>query len=118
MVTSVGGDGALRQHFLDMGLIPGTKVTLMKYAPMGDPMQLMLHGYLLTLRLDDAAQIGISLDVPEPHPQPEIHGRIEHPGLGEGGRYHEEEQKRKSQQHLEEHVEIPADIQNQRLTFA
>lgn len=118
MVTSVGGDGALRQHFLDMGLIPGTKVTLMKYAPMGDPMQLMLHGYLLTLRLDDAAEIGISLDVPEPQPQPEIHGRIEHPGLGEGGRYHEEEQKRKSQQHLEEHVEVSADIQNQRLTFA
>lgn len=118
MVTSVGGDGALRQHFLDMGLIPGTKVTLMKYAPMGDPMQLKLHGYLLTLRLDDAAQIGISLDVPEPQPQPEIHGQIEHPGLGEGGRYHEEEQKRKSQQHLEEHIEVPSDTEHQRLTFA
>lgn len=118
MVTSVGGDGALRQHFLDMGLIPGTKVTLMKYAPMGDPMQLKLHGYLLTLRLDDAAQIGISLDVPEPQPQPEIHGQIEHPGLGEGGRYHEEEQKRKSQQHLEEHIEVSSDTEQQRLTFA
>ncbi len=121
MVTSVGGDGALRQHFLDMGLIPGTKVTLMKYAPMGDPMQLQLHGYLLTLRLDDAAQIGISLDVPEPQPQPVLHERIEHPGLGEGGRYHEEEQKRKSQMHLESHQETPEEAgENAKklLTFA
>lgn len=118
VVTSVGGAGALRQHFLDMGLIPGTIVTLMKYAPMGDPMQLKLHGYLLTLRLDDAAKIEISLDVPAAMPQPEIHGQIEHPGLGEGGRYHEEEQKRKSQQHIEKHN---ADIEvknNRQLTFA
>lgn len=118
VVTSVGGAGALRQHFLDMGLIPGTIVTLMKYAPMGDPMQLKLHGYLLTLRLDDAAKIEITLDVPAAMPQPEIHGQIEHPGLGEGGRYHEEEQKRKSQQHIEKHN---ADIEvknNRQLTFA
>ena len=118
VVTSVGGDGALRQHFLDMGLIPGTTVTLMKYAPMGDPMQLKLHDYLLTLRLDDAAQIDISLDVPSPQPQPEIRDRIEHPGLGEGGRYHEEEQKRKSQLHLEQHAVPEAQSSQQQLTFA
>ena len=123
VITSVGGDGALRQHFLDMGLIPGTTVTLMKYAPMGDPMQVKLHGYLLTLRLDDAAHIDISDKVPVAEPQPVIRDRIDHPGLGEGGRYHEEEQKRKSQQHLEMH-DNPAEQHTEatdgktRLTFA
>ena len=57
VVDTVGGSGALRQHFLDMGLIPGVEVTLVKLAPMGDPMELRIHGYELTLRLDDAAQI-------------------------------------------------------------
>ncbi len=56
-VLSVGGEGALRQHFLDMGIIPGAQVTLVKYAPMGDPMELRIHGYELTLRLEDAARI-------------------------------------------------------------
>ena len=56
-ITDVGGQGALRQHFLDMGLIPGADVTLVKFAPMGDPMELQIHGYELTLRLADAAQI-------------------------------------------------------------
>ena len=60
VVEAVGGAGALRQHFLDMGLIPGEKVTLVKFAPMGDPMELQIHGYSLTLRLDDAAQITVS----------------------------------------------------------
>ena len=59
VVDVVGGTGALRQHFLDMGLIPGAEVTLVKLAPMGDPMELRIHGYELTLRLDDAAQITI-----------------------------------------------------------
>ena len=59
-VDTVGGTGALRQHFLDMGLIPGAEVTLIKLAPMGDPMELRIHGYELTLRLEDAAQIGIT----------------------------------------------------------
>lgn len=59
VVDTVGGTGALRQHFLDMGLVPGAQVTLIKLAPMGDPMELRIHGYELTLRLDDAAQIGI-----------------------------------------------------------
>ena len=63
VVTRVGGDGALRQHFLDMGLIPGAEVTLVKFAPMGDPMELRLHGYELTLRLDDAARIADRLIV-------------------------------------------------------
>ena len=61
VVGTVGGEGALRQHFLDMGLIPGEEVTLVKFAPMGDPMELSIHGYELTLRLDDAARIGVTL---------------------------------------------------------
>ena len=59
VIQTVGGEGALRQHFLDMGVIPGAKVTLVKYAPMGDPMQLLIHGYELTLRLADAEKIEI-----------------------------------------------------------
>lgn len=59
VITTVGGQGALRQHFLDMGVIPGAEVTLIKYAPMGDPMELTIHGYELTLRLADAEKIGI-----------------------------------------------------------
>ena len=57
VIEKVGGEGALRQHFLDMGVIPGEEITLIKFAPMGDPMELMIHGYELTLRLEDAAQI-------------------------------------------------------------
>lgn len=53
VIIAVGGEGSLRQHFLDMGVIPGAEVTLMKYAPMGDPMELRIHGYELTLRLAD-----------------------------------------------------------------
>ena len=60
-IETVGGEGALRQHFLDMGVIPGTEVTLVKLAPMGDPMELRIHGYELTLRLADAGEIGITL---------------------------------------------------------
>lgn len=59
IITSVGGNGSLRQHFLDMGMIPGVEVTLMKYAPMGDPMELRIHSYELTLRLDDAKKIEV-----------------------------------------------------------
>ena len=89
IVDTVGGTGALRQHFLDMGLIPGEKVTLVKFAPMGDPMELQIHGYELTLRLDDAAQIGITPSAaPEAAPARKEHRMVEHPGLGEGGRYH------------------------------
>ena len=62
-ILSVGGSGALRQHFLDMGLIQGTEVTVVKYAPMGDPIELRIHGYELTIRLEDAENIEIS----EPH---------------------------------------------------
>ena len=58
-IVAVGGAGALRQHFLDMGVIPGAEVTLVKFAPMGDPMELLIHGYELTLRLEDAAKIEI-----------------------------------------------------------
>ena len=92
-VTYVGGSGSLRQHFLDMGLIPGSVVTLEKFAPMGDPMELRIHGYELTLRLDDAKKIGIDMTtkgVEDHTPIPPIKHHI-HPGLGEGGKYHDKE---------------------------
>ena len=90
VIDTVGGEGALRQHFLDMGLIPGERVTLVKFAPMGDPMELQIHGYELTLRLDDAARIAVT---PAANAPAAAHARreskmVEHPGLGEGGRYH------------------------------
>lgn len=107
-ILSVGGEGALRQHFLDMGVIPGAEVTLQKYAPMGDPMQLLIHGYELTLRLADAHEIKI---VPLPADSSCCEGEAaeqgagkttetadatgrkakqeEHPGFGESGRYHD-----------------------------
>lgn len=90
-ILTVGGEGALRQHFLDMGLVPGTEVTLVKYAPMGDPMELLLHGYELTLRLADAEKILVEPVNKEEEEQKkrEIKKReIPHPGLGEGGKYH------------------------------
>ena len=89
-VVSIGGEGALRQHFLDMGLIPDVEVTMIKLAPMGDPMELRLHGYELTLRLADAEKIGI-----EPVETASVHGQSStkrkpaaHPGLGEEGKFH------------------------------
>ena len=104
-ILSVGGEGALRQHFLDMGMIPGTQVTLQKYAPLGDPMELRIHGYELTLRLADAEQIEVA---PSPlplwgsasteekgdcstPPKGERGGGFPHPGFGEEGRYHDED---------------------------
>ena len=94
VITAVGGDGALRQHFLDMGVIPGTEVTIKKYAPMGDPMELMIHGYELTMRLADAEQIMVEpvtkrKEVPalELPPEDSLQKTV-HPGLGEGGRFH------------------------------
>ena len=96
-ITTVGGEGALRQHFLDMGLIPGADVTLVKFAPMGDPMELRIHGYELTLRLADAAKIEI-IPIKDQQRKSEVLPsaaepcvNCEHPGLGEGGRYHEKE---------------------------
>ena len=89
-VQSVGGEGALRQHLLDMGLIPGADVTMVKFAPMGDPLEVRIHGYELTLRLADAEKIKIE-NVRETAPESRRNGRgkpITHPGLGEGGRYH------------------------------
>lgn len=85
VIKSVGGEGALRQHFLDMGMIPGAEVTVVKLAPMGDPMELQIHGYELTLRLSEAAQI----EIEEIKERSQKHKRIEkvkdseHPGLGE-----------------------------------
>ena len=90
VVKKLNGEGALRQHFLDMGVIPGTEVTVIKLAPMGDPMELMLHGYKLTLRLDDADKIEVeSIAEASAHKKaPAKHKTAEHPGLGEGGKYH------------------------------
>ena len=94
-IRSVGGEGALRQHFLDMGLIPKGEVTMVKYAPMGDPMELRIHSYELTLRLADAEKIEIEniRDAVEPSEGKAAHKKdiskaIPHPGLGEGGKYH------------------------------
>ncbi len=87
-ITAVGGEGVLRQHFLDMGVIPGTEVTLVKLAPMGDPMQLTLHGYELSLRLSDAEKIEVA-PPEEPHRDiPHKGAKVHHPGFGEGGRFH------------------------------
>ena len=105
-VVEVGGEGALRQHFLDMGLIPHAQVSMVKHAPMGDPVEVRIHGYELTLRLDDAARISIA-DVrdedaaaagPGAAARAETRragaastpGGVDHPGLGEGGaRFHD-----------------------------
>ncbi len=89
-ILSVGGEGALRQHLLDMGLIKGADVTVVKYAPMGDPIELRIHGYELTIRLDDAAKIDITdvRDGGEVHEDASVPS-VEHPGYGEGGRYHD-----------------------------
>lgn len=89
-VISVGGEGALRQHFLDMGLIPGAQVTMVKYAPMGDPVEVRIHGYALTLRKDDAAKIVIDnvRDAEEESGKADRARPVVHPGLGEGGKYH------------------------------
>ena len=105
-ILAVGGEGALRQHFLDMGVIPGTQVTLQKYAPLGDPMELRIHGYELTLRLADAEKIVIETPDPDPFPKEEGGGGMYkkslsprgevggglHPGFGEEGHYHEEDE--------------------------
>ena len=107
IVKEVGGEGALRQHFLDMGIIPGASVTVVKYAPMGDPVELRVHGYELTLRLDDAAKILVDLICEDELAEgeqventndnktckpcksaKELKKKGVHPGLGEGGKYH------------------------------
>ncbi len=91
-IDVVGGDGALRQHFLDMGVIPGAEVTVVKYAPMGDPVELRIHGYELTLRLADADSIQVTkLDTITPEPAPQVKKRAvqPHPYFGEPGVHHE-----------------------------
>ena len=88
-VRTVGGEGALRQHFLDMGIIPGAEVTMVKYAPMGDPVEVRIHSYELTLRLADPGRIAIDemRDAVKEKEQPDAKA-IPHPGFGEGGKYH------------------------------
>ncbi len=98
-IMTVGGEGALRQHFLDMGVIPGAEVTMIKYAPMGDPIELRIHGYELTLRLADAEKIEIKKEPKKTEETADEAGdetsaransrkKTEHPGLGEEGRFH------------------------------
>ena len=102
VITNVGGEGGLRQHFLDMGLIAGTEVRVQKFAPMGDPMEVCIHGYALTLRLAEAEQIEVAPKTDETAKAPEInndaqdeaylnslHDHYSHPGIGEAGKYHD-----------------------------
>ncbi|MBR6959707.1 MAG: fused ferrous iron transport protein A/B, partial [Clostridiales bacterium] len=96
-ITEVGGEGALRQHFLDMGMIPGAEVTVIKLAPLGDPMELRIHGYELTLRLAEAEQITIEQIEPGEESEKQVNKKTlsgrktnEHPGLGEEGKFHRE----------------------------
>lgn len=92
-IVSVGGEGALRQHFLDMGIIPKAEITMVKYAPMGDPVEVRIHSYELTLRLADAEKITIeNIYEKKPLPPKQTSKLIDHPGLGEGGRYHNKEE--------------------------
>ena len=86
VINSEGGDGALRRHFLDMGVIPGAEVRIVKLAPMGDPIQLLIHGYELTMRLSDAENISVTLI--DEHTAKEKSRSKYHPGLGQGGKYH------------------------------
>ena len=99
VIESVGGEGATRQHFLDMGVIPGAEVTLIKFAPMGDPMELRIHGYELTLRLSEAEEIGIrpvgTSEAGEKSTSKKKHHHHHHPGLGEGGIFHEKSTEKK-----------------------
>lgn len=90
LILAVGGEGMLRQHFLDMGVIPGERVTVVKLAPLGDPMELRIHGYELTLRLSEAEKIEVQeiTDEQENLEKDVPLKKSEHPGLGEGGRYH------------------------------
>ena len=88
IIRMVGGEGALRQHFLDMGVIPGVEITLIKFAPMGDPIEFRIHGYELTLRVEDAMQIQIErLSAPSRAASiPHSARHASHPGLGDGGK--------------------------------
>ena len=115
-ILNVGGKGSLRQHFLDMGVLPGVPVTLVKYAPMGDPMELRVHGYELTLRRADARKIDVTPIAVSDMPKRPVRNSApepQHPGLGEGGHYHQEQEKAegRSQSQTKRDKEV-------RLTFA
>lgn len=115
-ILGVGGKGSLRQHFLDMGMLPGVPVTLIKYAPMGDPMELRVHGYELTLRRADAKQIEVS-PIVHSHAQatmpPNLSPEPQHPGLGEGGHYHQEQERAEGREQSSARTE-----KDRHLTFA
>lgn len=113
-VIEVAGEGSSRQHFLDMGVLPGAEITLVKYAPMGDPMELRVHGYELTLRKEDAKRIEVTLLEDSPTSgQPDLGNAVpetimpmqqelQHPGLGEGGHYHEQQEREKAREHSQQ----------------
>ena len=90
-IEAVGGEGSLRQHLLDMGVIPGAHVQLIKFAPLGDPMEVRIHGYELTLRLSDADNIEIDITDDEVRKHAGTDENTEHPGFGEEGRFHDKE---------------------------
>lgn len=95
VIETVGGEGSLRQHFLDMGVIPGAEITLEKFAPMGDPMELRIHSYELTLRLADAEKIEVrKIEKKEKAKQEISLSPAEHPGLGENGIYHDKSEEK------------------------
>ncbi len=95
VITKVSGQGALRQHFLDMGMVPGAEITLIKTAPMGDPLEYQIHGYELTLRLAEAEKIEIEPIAKRSRSHTGINREqnIDHPGLGEDGKYHSKRMK-------------------------
>ena len=100
-VVAVGGEGSLRQHFLDMGIIPQADVAMVKHAPMGDPVEVRIHGYELTLRRDDARKIEVADEreadaerLGGARPRRSFAERVEHPGLGEGGKFHDRDAER------------------------
>ena len=95
VIETVGGEGSLRQHILDMGVIPGAEITLEKFAPMGDPMELRIHSYELTLRLADAEKIEVrKIEKKEKAKQEISLSPAEHPGLGENGIYHDKSEEK------------------------
>ena len=100
VVKKVGGEGALRQHFLDMGIIPGAEITIVKFAPMGDPVEVRIHGYELSLRLDDAARIDVVMadkkaedTDPKKERKDKTKEEVAHPNLGEPGIHHDKKQR-------------------------
>ena len=112
LVEEVGGKGALRQHLLDMGIIPGAKIKIVKFAPMGDPVEIRIHGYELSLRLDDADKIKVTPaeEKAAEDKQDKRKSKVAHPNLGEPGIHHD---KKKANPLPDDHVLTFALVGNQ-----